>query len=94
MVDCVIEIVPEPVIGPPLRGAEVATLVTVPPDPVADIVMVSVIASVAIVTPDPAANVNVSVGESATMSVCVGTAIVVNELSAFPLNVLQSVDER
>jgi hypothetical protein len=75
-------------------GAVVEMDVTVPPLPVADIVKVSVRASVVIETPVPAAIVSVSVAESATMLVCVATAIVVNELLALPLNVVQSVDER
>ena len=45
---------PVAVIVPPVIGAVVATDVTVPPVPVADIVNVSVIASVVIVTPEPA----------------------------------------
>jgi hypothetical protein len=84
--------VPVPVIGPPVIGAVVEIEVTVPPLPVADIVKVSVESLVVIVTPVPATIVSVSVAVSATMLVWVATAIVVNELLAFPLNVFQSVE--
>ena len=48
---------PVVVIVPPVIGAVVAIDVTDPPLPVADIVNVSVIASVVIVTPEPATTV-------------------------------------
>jgi hypothetical protein len=80
-------IVPVVVIVPPVIGAVVSMEVTVPPLPVADIVSVSVRASVVIATPVPATIVNVSVAEPATILLWVATVIVVNELLALPLNV-------
>jgi pentose-5-phosphate-3-epimerase len=54
----------EPVV-PKVRAA---TLVTVPPEPLALIVSVSVVALVVNVTPEPATILSVSVADSATMS--------------------------
>jgi hypothetical protein len=82
--------VPEVVIGLPDTvkpvGTVISTLVSVPPVPVAEMVIASVEASVARVTPEPATNVSVSSLASAVMVSSPATATLLNMFWLEPLS--------